>query len=140
MRKLNLHAILGIGQYEKKLIGRPLLTNNQLSYIVACVWKLTYWNNFDITAGIVTALLLLLLEYVYFIIQKSRRVLICEKDFFRQEVEQLVILQNSMKDFREMFSQLANKQLDSYHFMIYQGLLELKKSGKFNEVQDVYST
>ena len=87
----------------------------------------------NITAGIVTALLFLLIEYVYFIIQKSRRVLISEKEFFKHEVDQLIILQNSMKEYREMFSLLTNKQVDCYHFMIYQGLLELKNSGKFNE-------
>ena len=92
--------------------------------------EITYLN---ITAGIVTTILLLFLEYVVFIIQKSRRVLISEKDFFRHEVEQLIILQNSMKDYREMFSLLTNKQLDCYHFMINHTLLELKKSGKFNE-------
>lgn len=90
-------------------------------------------NNLNITAGIVTALLFLLIEYVYFIIQKSRRVLISEKEFFKHEVDQLIILQNSMKEYREMFSLLTNKQVDCYHFMIYQGLLELKNSGKFNE-------
>ena len=89
--------------------------------------------NLNITAGIVTALLFLLIEYVYFIIQKSRRVLISEKEFFKHEVDQLIILQNSMKEYREMFSLLTNKQVDCYHFMIYQGLLELKNSGKFNE-------
>ena len=87
----------------------------------------------NITAGIVTALLFLLIEYVYFIIQKSRRVLTSEKEFFKHEVDQLIILQNSMKEYREMFSLLTNKQVDCYHFMIYQGLLELKNSGKFNE-------
>ena len=92
--------------------------------------EITYLN---ITAGIVTTILLLLLEYVVFIIQKSRRVLISEKDFFRHEVEQLIILQNSMKDYREMIGLLTNKQLDCYHFMINHALLELKKSGKFNE-------
>ena len=54
--------------------------------------------------------------------------MISEKDFFRHEVEQLIILQNSMKDYREMIGLLTNKQLGCYHFMINRALLELKKS------------